>query len=66
MLTISPYVLSLIDPSVNVDVQSIMRTIDRMPAHVDLSESSVEVCDAVRLGVLAIEPRPRQKRMDEE
>ena len=34
--------------------------------HVDLGEVSVEVRDAVRLGVLAVEARPRQKLVDEE
>ena len=66
MHPIGPYVLSLVDPSVNVDVPSTTRTVDRVPAHVDLGEFSVEVCDAVRLGVLAVEPRPRQKLVDEE
>ena len=59
MHPIGPYVLSLVDPSVNVDVPNATRTVDRMPAHVDLGECSIEVCDAVRLGVLAVEPRPR-------
>ena len=66
MHPIGPYVLSLVDPSVNVDVPRAARTVDRMPAHVDLGEGSVEVRDAVRLGVLAVEPRPRQKLVDEE
>ena len=66
MHPIGPYVLSLVDPSVNVDVPSTTRTVDRVPAHVDLGECSVEVCDAVRLGVLAVEPRPWQKLVDEE
>src|SRR5262249_42926725 len=66
MHPIGPYVLSLVDPSINVDVPRAARTVDRMPAHVDLGEDSVKVRDAVRLGVLAVEPRPRQKLMDEE
>ena len=66
MHPISPYVLSLVDPNVNVDGPRVVRTVDRLPAHVDLGEGSVEVRDAVRLGVLAVEPRPRQKLMDEE
>ena len=66
MHPIGPYVLSLVDPSVNVDVPCAARTVDRMPAHEDLGELSVEIRDAVRLGVLAVEPRPRQKLMNEE
>ena len=37
-----------------------------MPAHVDLGEGSVEARDAVRLGVLAVEPRSWQKLVDED
>ena len=66
MHPIGPYVLSLVDPSVNVDVPGTARIVNRMPAHVDLGECSIEVCDAVRLGVLAVETRPRQKLVDEE
>jgi hypothetical protein len=66
MHPIGPYVLSLVDPNVNVDVPRAALTVDRMPPHVDLGEVSVEVRDAVRLGVLAVEPRPRQKLVDEE
>src|SRR5262249_52462534 len=62
MYPIGPYVLSLVDPSVNVDVPPAARTVDRMPAHVDLGEDSVEVRDAVRLGARAVDPRTGQKR----
>ena len=38
MHPIGPYVLSLVDPSVNVDVPGTARIVDRMPAHIDLGE----------------------------